>query len=179
MNALLDALTDRRLQAIAERWWQCRNGAVVPYWPHMPREVLKPAMPAVLLARRAPQEGALRIQTLTPDLKGLTRLKLDGKRITDVLPPNMAADVNERLLSVLDGPTAIVVKVADGANPARGAVEERLLLPLRGSGRGAPDMLMATFVRLDPNAAGWLPITQTQLAITRFPVATLAAPTRV
>ena len=174
MRALLEALDNRRLRRVAERWWTCRLDADVPYWRHMPRDVLQPLMPAVLLLHHVPANGSFRVETLTDDLTGLTRLRLGGKLIDDVLPTDMVPEVRTRLLSVLDGPTVLVIKVGDQADPARGAVEERLLLPLRTGGRGPPDLLLAVYTRLDPHAAHWLPITQNTLSIARFPVAALA-----
>jgi hypothetical protein len=171
---LLAAIDDARLRTVAARWWQCRGEYAVPYWRHMPRDVLQPLLPAVLLYRHAPAKGSFRVETLTDDLSGLTRLRVGGKLIEDVLPADLADDVRERFLSVIGGPAAVVVKVADRADPARGAVEERVLLPLRSGGRGAPDLILGAFTRLDPDAAGWLPFTQNVLSVARLPVAELA-----
>jgi len=179
MQRLLDVLDDRHLRTVAERWWACRLDAEVPHWRHMPRDVLKPMMPAVLLLHHVPADDSFRVETLTDDLTGLTRLRLAGKLIDDVLPTDMVPEVRARLLSVLEGPAVLVIKVGDQANPARGAVEERLLLPLRDTGRGPPDLLLAVYTRLDPHAANWLPITQNALAITRFPLSELIAQARV
>jgi hypothetical protein len=179
MQRLLDALDNRHLRAVAERWWACRLDADVPLWRHMPRDVLQPLMPAVLLLRHVPADDSFRVETLTDDLTGLTRLRLGGKLIDDVLPGDMVPEVRDRLLSVLAGPAVIVIKVGDQAQPTRGAVEERLLLPLRDTGRGRPDLLLAVYTRLDPHAANWLPITQNALSITRFPVSELVAQARV
>jgi hypothetical protein len=140
----------------------------------MPRDALRPLLPAVLLYRHAPAKGSFRIQTLADDLKGLTRLRVGDKLIEDVLPADLADDVRERFLSVIGGPAAVVVKVGDRANPGRGVVEERVLLPLLSGGRGAPDLILGIFTRLDPDAAGWLPFTQNALSVARFPVAELA-----
>jgi len=179
MQALLDALDNRHLRAVAEHWWACRLDADVPYWRHMPRDVLQPLMPAVLLLHHVPANGSFRVETLTDDLTGLTRLRLGGKLIDDVLPTDMVPDVRARLLSVLDGPAVLVIKVGDQAHPARGVVEERLLLPLRDAGRGRPDLLLAVYTRLDPQATHWLPITQNALSITRLAVSELAAQARM
>jgi hypothetical protein len=179
MQAVLEALDNRQLRTVAERWWTCRLDADVPHWRHMPRAVLQPLMPAVLLLHHVPEDESFRVETLTDDLTGLTRLRLGGKLIEDVLPGDMVPEVRDRLLSVLHGPAVIVIKVGDQADPGRGAVEERLLLPLRDTGRGKPDLLLAVYTRLDAHAAHWLPITQNALAITRFPLSELVAQARV
>ena len=90
MRALLDALVDHRLKAIAERWWQCRDGAVVPYWRHMPRAVLQPVMPAVLLARRAAKDG---VEEGAFGQTFLEKAGIDAAQMQDVLSATLFDDV--------------------------------------------------------------------------------------
>jgi len=169
---LLAAIQDKHLRAIASRWWQCRAGQPVPEWRHMPHDAFAPLMPAVLLYHHVPAERSFRIEPLRPDLTGLTRLPLEGKLMDEFLPPDMLESVRARLMSVIGAPAVMLVRVGDRANPARGVVEERLMLPMR-TGRTV-DRILAAYSRLDPSAHGWLPITQNELSVVELPVATLA-----
>ncbi|MBV8165374.1 MAG: hypothetical protein JO021_01185 [Alphaproteobacteria bacterium] len=133
-------------------------------------------LPAVLLCRHVPAERSFRLETLTDDLRGLTRLPIDGKRIEQLLPADRLSEVRGNLRSVIDGPAIEIIKVWDLAKPERGVVEERLLMPVRSEGRGGADLVLAIYARLDPHAAGWLPITQELVSVKRVSLVDLAAP---
>jgi hypothetical protein len=165
-----EAIEDGRLRAVADAWWQCRGDDVVSYWLHMPRVALKPRLPAVLPCRYSPVEASFHVETLTDDLRGLTRLPINGKLIDSLLPSDMLPEARARLLSVIEGPALEIIKVSDSAKPERGAVEERLLMPLRSGGRGTPDPILAVCTHLDRRAAGWVPITQEELSVNRVPL---------
>jgi hypothetical protein len=169
---LRDAIEDKHLRAVASRWWECRAGQPVPQWRHMPHDAFAPLMPAVLLYRHAPAERSFRVEPLRADLTGLTRLPVGGKLIDEFLPPDMLESVRARLMTVIERPAVVLVRVGDRANPARGVIEERLMLPMR-SGRKI-DLILAAYSRLDPSALGWLPITQNEISVVEMPVATLA-----
>ena len=166
-----DMIEDERLRTLADAWWRGRVDEGVPSWRDVSRSPLKPLLPAVVLCRYSPGEQSFQLETLSDDMRGLTRLPIDGKRIERLLPPDMLPEVRGNLLGVIAGPAIEIIKVRDLAKPERGAVEERLLMPLRSGGRGAPDLVLVAYARLDPRAAGWLPITQESLAVTRLPVA--------
>jgi hypothetical protein len=137
----------------------------------MPHDAFASLMPAVLLYRHSPAERSFRVEPLRADLTGLTRLPIDGKLMDEFLPPDMLESVRARLMTVIEGPAVVLVRVGDQANPARGVVEERLMLPMR-SGRKV-DLILAAYSRLDPSAHGWLPITQNELSVVEMPIATL------
>ena len=168
-----DCIADERLRAVADVWWQCRVADPVPYWPRMPRVVLRPLLPAVLLCRYSAAEASFQIETLTDDLSGLTRLPINGKLIDSLLPPDKLPEAHALLRSVIEGPAFEIIKVSDRARLERGAIEERLLMPLRSRGRGAPDLILMVYTHLDRRAAGWVPITQEELSVKHVPLAEL------
>jgi hypothetical protein len=130
---LLAAIDDNRLQAVARGWLECRKGYPLPHWRNMPRALLEPLMPAVLLLRYAPARRSFRIEQVGPIRRRPIHGPVESEALENLLPADMVAEVRRDLLSIVEAPAALVIKMGDRDAGCGGAAEERLLLPMRGN----------------------------------------------